>query len=132
MTSLLLCLTLMSAQCRTWVVNRPALEIVRGLQSRAPTADAHLPPELMLLAERMDPVITMYARPKTHYYRFTIQGQGRFVGIDKRLEVWGMGNRTKFRSTVDVSVGRERLPGRLIGRIAEETILDWEVKTSRK
>lgn len=132
MTSLLLCLTICSAQCRTWTVNRPALEIVRSLQSRAPSADAHLPPELVWLAERMDPTITMYARPKSHYYRFAITGQGRWIGIDKRLEVWGKGNRTTFRSQVDVSVGRERLPGRIIARVIEDKVLDWEVKTSRK
>jgi hypothetical protein len=118
------CATSVDAAETTFVIDRPCLDIVRGLYAEfsdeRPAGFADYLPRLFLVHLRF----TFTAYPASHYYRFDtilLEPAGRVVGLHKTLEVWAdnQHGRTIFRNRLVIEPKLPQVHCSLVRRIVE-------------
>ena len=89
-----------------WDEPRPLADIAASIMARGADLPSHLPADIAELASAADVTATVTARPSEHYYRTEIKFQALRLSGTKTLEVWGLGQQTRFRSRVSLAWGR--------------------------
>ena len=116
----------------TFIVDKPAIKIIRELRANSDNVNFTIPDEAIRVLDIADVAVTIYARPKLHYYKFSInlvKPVNKVFGVTKQLEIWAKPNQTILKSSIDITYGRIfKFPLRWVNCIKDKVIKDIESK----
>lgn len=128
--SCIICIRANGESTNTFVINKPAIQIVNELANNIDNPRFTIPDDAIKILELADVRAMLYAYPKRHYYTFQLdllQPINKVVGISKKLEIWAEPNRTILKSTINIDYGRTfGFPLRWVNCVKEKVILKIE------
>jgi len=133
--SCIICLKASSETTNTFVVDKPAIQIINELSSNIDNPTFTIPNDAVKILNMADVRIMLYAYPKSHYYTFQIdllKPINKVFSFSKKLEIWAKSNQTILKSTVDIDYGRTfKFPLRWVNCIKDKVITKVEQEILR-
>lgn len=132
--SCIICSKASGESTNEFTINKPAIKIIQELKTNSDDVNFTIPKDTVKILELVDTEIgiNLFLKPKQHYYVLTIdllKPANKVIGFHKELQIWAKPNQTIFKSSVNISYGRNFcFPLRWINCIKEKIILDIERK----